>query len=71
VWRGDIDDVPDTAIRVGIGVARSVADCLDVLVEADHPARGENIGDRVMRLLRTKRDRRRTTLPQTPTPDPI
>ncbi len=71
VWRGDMDDVPETAVRVGIGVARSVADCLDVLVEADHPARGENIGDRVMRLLRAKHSGRRAAAPQPQTPDRI
>lgn len=52
VWRGDESQLPATARRLGIGVVKSVADCLDILVQIDAKPRTEpGMIGRVMRLL--------------------
>jgi hypothetical protein len=55
VWRGDESQVPAAARRLGIGVVKSVAECLDILTQVES-ARREQPGmiDRVKRLLRLK-----------------
>lgn len=66
VWRGqdkgDDKDVPASAARLGIGVVRSVAECLDVL--AGGGAERSGILDRLKRLLGMK------TAPTTPSDPP-
>jgi hypothetical protein len=53
VWRAP--QPPPAAQRVGIGVVRSVADCLDILIQADAATREEpGVMTRVMRLLGLK-----------------
>jgi hypothetical protein len=55
VWRHGEQAVPPSARRHGIGVVRSVGDCLDVLVRADSRASGKpGVKDRVKRLLGLK-----------------
>lgn len=53
VWRAPEEQLPPSAKRLGIGVVKSVADCLDILVQVDElePA---GIVNRVMRLLGLK-----------------
>ena len=41
VWRGDESELPATARRLGIAVVKSVADCLDILVQIDAKPRNE------------------------------
>jgi hypothetical protein len=55
VWRED-QPPPPAAARLGIGVVKTVAECLDILTEADSAATREQPGvmDRVMRLLGLK-----------------
>jgi len=55
VWREDQKNLPVAARRLGIGVVKSVGECLDILTEVDRPD-GEQPGimDRVMRLLGLK-----------------
>jgi phosphoglycolate phosphatase-like HAD superfamily hydrolase len=55
VWREDEKDLPPATRRLGIGVVKSVAECLDLLIKMDTPA-GEQRGmmDRVKRLLGLK-----------------
>lgn len=55
VWREDDKHLPAAARRLGIGVVKSVAECLDILVQIDAPP-GEQPGmvSRVMRLLGLK-----------------
>jgi hypothetical protein len=55
VWRDVEDRLPTSAKRLGIGVVRSVSECLDILVEVDSPttARAGIVG-RVMRALGLK-----------------
>ena len=54
VWRGD-DQLPSAAQRLGIGVVKSVADCLDILTQVDSSARDEpGVMSRVLRLLGLK-----------------
>jgi hypothetical protein len=53
VWRDDPNNLPTTARRLGIGVVRSVGECLDVLTQAD--AAGETgLITRIMRALGLK-----------------
>jgi hypothetical protein len=55
VWRADESQLPAAAQRLGIGVVKSVADCLDILVQVDTAAREEpGVMSRVMRLLGLK-----------------
>jgi hypothetical protein len=52
VWRGDATSVPRSARRLGIGVAPTVAACLEVLVEAGRTAdAGDGFMQRLRRLL--------------------
>ncbi len=51
VWRGDAARVPGSAKRLGIGVVSTVAECLDVLVEADSAKDGDGLMGRLKRLL--------------------
>jgi hypothetical protein len=55
VWRDERTAVPTAARRLGIGVVRSVADCLDILttVDSQPPSEG-GVLDRVRRLLGLK-----------------
>jgi 5' nucleotidase, deoxy (Pyrimidine), cytosolic type C protein (NT5C) len=55
VWRDVEDRLPTSAKRLGIGVVRSVSECLDILVKVDSPttARAGIVG-RVMRALGLK-----------------
>lgn len=53
VWRDDQDQLPPTAARrLGIGTVKSVADCLDILIQIDTPASEDrpSVMDRVKRL---------------------
>ena len=50
IWRDDVRLLPAAAQRLGVGVVRSVAECLDILSRADEPAKPGVVG-RVMRLL--------------------
>ena len=55
VWRADESQLPAAAQRLGIGVVKSVADCLDVLTHVDSATREEpGVMGRVMRLLGLK-----------------
>jgi hypothetical protein len=55
VWRDDEGQLPVKARRLGIGVAASVAECLDVLAEIDTPtSKAPDLMDRVKRLLGLK-----------------
>lgn len=52
VWRGDENQLPSAAQRLGIGVVKSVADCLDILTHVDSATREEpGVLERVMRRL--------------------
>ena len=52
MWRGDENQLPATARRLGIAVVKSVAECLDILVQIDAKPRTEpGMIGRVMRLL--------------------
>lgn len=52
VWRGDMNLVPATARRLGIGVVGSVRECLDVLEEVDvMHARPPTVLERLKRRL--------------------
>jgi hypothetical protein len=54
VWRGE-DQLPSAAQRLGIGVVKSVADCLDILTQVDSSARDEpGVMSRLLRLLGLK-----------------
>jgi len=55
VWRGEEKALPAAARRLGIGVVRSVGECLEILATVDS-ARAEDVGvlDRVRRLLGLK-----------------
>jgi hypothetical protein len=52
VWREDEKQLPSAARRLGIGVVKSVDDCLNILAEvgAQSPDRPK-VMDRIMRLL--------------------
>ena len=55
VWRDDEQLLPAAARRLGIGMVKSVKDCLDVLTEVDTPMpEGTGVIDRVKRLLGLK-----------------
>jgi hypothetical protein len=55
VWRDAEDQLPASAKRLGIGVVRSVSECLDILTEVDGPpAERAGILSRVMRALGLK-----------------
>ena len=55
VWRPDQSQLPAAAQRLGIGIVKSVADCLDILPQLDSPAREDpGVMSRVMRLLGLK-----------------
>ena len=55
VWREDESHLPAAARRLGIGVVKSVGECLDILTELDSPAREQpGVMNRVMRLLGLK-----------------
>ena len=52
VWRPRASQPPAAAQRLGIGVVKSVADCLDILTQVDAAARNDpGVMSRVMRLL--------------------
>ena len=55
VWREDEKDLPAATRKLGIGVVKSVAECLDILVKIDTPE-GEQRGmmDRMKALLGLK-----------------
>jgi len=57
IWREEGKDLPAASKRLGIGIVRSVAECLDVLARAD--SRGSDqpgLVTRVMRALGLKED---------------
>ena len=56
VWREDEKQLPAAAKRLGIGVVKTVGECLDILTQVDSPDAREQPGvlDRVMRLLGLK-----------------
>src|SRR5438034_2415516 len=55
VWRDDEKQLPPNTSRLGIGVVKSVAECLDILKQIDSPPREQpRVMDRVMRLLGLK-----------------
>jgi hypothetical protein len=54
VWRGD-EQQPAAARRLGIGVVRTLDECLNILAQVDdHPLDKPRVMDRVMRLLGLK-----------------
>jgi hypothetical protein len=55
VWREDEKQVPSAARRLGIGVVKSVDDCLNILAQVDAQSSDRpTVMDRVMRLLGLK-----------------
>jgi hypothetical protein len=55
VWRDDERQMPSAARRLGIGVVKTVAECLDILTKVDSPERDQpGVMERVMRLLGLK-----------------
>ena len=55
VWRGDEKHLPSAARRLGIGVVKSVDDCLGILAQVDAQSTDRpTVLDRVMRLLGLK-----------------
>ena len=55
VWRADENQLPSAAQRLGIGVVKTVADCLEILTQVDAATREEpGVMTRVMRLLGLK-----------------
>jgi hypothetical protein len=56
VWREDEKYLPAATKRLGIGVVKTVGECLDILTQVDSPEAREQPGlmDRVMRLLGLK-----------------
>lgn len=56
VWRDDKANTPAAAKRLGIGVVKTVGECLDILAQIDSPSAREQSGvmDRIMRLLGLK-----------------
>jgi hypothetical protein len=55
VWRDDEKHLPAAARRLGIGVVRSVSQCLDILADVDgHSSDRPSIVERFMRLLGLK-----------------
>jgi hypothetical protein len=53
VWRDREDQLPATAQRLGIGVVKSVAECLEILTQVESTTRGD-VMSRVLRLLGLK-----------------
>ena len=52
VWRDDEKHLPAAARRLGIGVVKSVGECLDILAQLDTPAAAQpGVVDRVRRML--------------------
>jgi hypothetical protein len=52
VWREDEKHLPAAARRLGIGVVKSVGECLDILTQLDTPAAAQpGVMDRVKRML--------------------
>jgi phosphoglycolate phosphatase-like HAD superfamily hydrolase len=52
VWRDDEQQLPGAARRLGIGVVKSISDCLDILTELDSKqAESPRVIDRVKRML--------------------
>lgn len=55
VWRDEKKQLPVAARRLGIGVVRSVNECLDILMQIDNDQRTQpGVVDRVLRLLGLK-----------------
>ena len=55
VWRAGENRLPGAAQRLGIGVVKSVADCLEILTQVDSATREEpGVMSRVMKLLGLK-----------------
>jgi phosphoglycolate phosphatase-like HAD superfamily hydrolase len=55
VWRGEASQPPAAAQRLGIGVVKSVAGCLEILAQIDSAPQDEpGVMSRVMRLLGLK-----------------
>ena len=55
VWREDERQLPTAARRLGIGVVKSVGECLDILAQVDSPSQDKStVIDRVLRLLGLK-----------------
>jgi hypothetical protein len=55
VWRDPEDQLPASAKRLGIGVVRSIVECLDILTEVDEPTPNRaGVVARVMRALGLK-----------------
>jgi len=55
VWREDERQLPAAARRMGIGVVKSVGECLDIISEIDAAGRDDpGVMARVMRLLGLK-----------------
>jgi hypothetical protein len=54
VSRDESDQISLVARRVGIGLVKSVGECLDLLIQADSPAPEQGVLDRVLRLLKLK-----------------
>lgn len=54
VWREAEKRLPAGARRLGIGVVKSVGECLDILTQVDSAGREPGVMDRVMRLLGLK-----------------
>jgi hypothetical protein len=54
IWRESEKQLPAAAQRLGIGVVKSVAECLDILTQIDAPAGQPGMLNRVRRLLGLK-----------------
>lgn len=55
VWRDDEKQLPTAARRLGIGVVKSVDECLDILTQVNGPQDSQSgLVDRVMKLLGLK-----------------
>jgi hypothetical protein len=54
IWRGNETGVSASARRLGIGGTASVAECLDLLIDADVPEGGATLMGRLRKLLRLK-----------------
>jgi hypothetical protein len=54
VWRDDEKNLPAAARRLGIGVVRSVSQCLDMLAQIDQSAEHPGMMTKLKRLLGLK-----------------
>jgi hypothetical protein len=54
IWRDGAGQLPAAAQRLGIGVVKSVAECLDILAQNDSPSERPGMLNRVKRLLGLK-----------------